>query len=191
MLLERQNSHDSAEEQRAARSTPRQVAASAIVDADRGINMRSRADEETAPDVKSSEMPRDPNDDYLPRNQHVAPRSIEWSAKMESSIWAALQRSGRPFTSIDRVQCNEPTCEIYFTVARPAERLLNQDLVNLPHELIALVGRDENGEPIVKQANFGSREIYPGVRTLVIKLSTEWSDEQNAARSELKTNPMR
>lgn len=104
----------------------------------------------------------------------------DWSAKMESLIWTVLQESDYEITRIERVTCNEPTCEIHFTGVGfgPLDTRLGPDSSDLLREMLIVLGvrTDVEDEFIVKQGNLGSREEYPGSRLMILRLSTEPPD---------------
>ncbi|MDE0001621.1 MAG: hypothetical protein OXQ29_02860 [Rhodospirillaceae bacterium] len=104
----------------------------------------------------------------------------EWSAKMESLVWTVLQESGYEITRIERITCNEPTCEIHFTGVGfgPLDTRLGPGSSDLLREVMIALGvrTDVEDEFIVKQGNLGSREEYPGSRLMILRLSTEPPD---------------
>ena len=138
--------------------------------------------------VASLAMPLDAQDE----TQSIEPRSFssgaqtgtgsqpgtytpsEWSAKMELLVWTALQESDYEITRIERVTCDEPTCEIHFTVVGfgPTDTRL-PPMGSFVTNMFRSIGTDEQGVMTVRQASLGSREEYPGSRLMVLRLSTE------------------
>ena len=101
----------------------------------------------------------------------------EWSTRMESSIWSVLQASSGQFSTIELVECNRPKCEVHFTGVeyRQAEQGLGS-WGGAFSEILQGFGKDEHGAPIIRQANIGFREKFPGTWVIVLQLSTESAD---------------
>ena len=100
--------------------------------------------------------------------------SGDWSATMESAIWTILQASGRDFSRIELVTCNEPTCDIRFTGADYRQR--DQGFGSWGDfgiEIMRKVGTDDKGEQIIKQATYSIQEEYPGIWVMVLRISSE------------------
>ena len=108
------------------------------------------------------------------RNELDIDFSGDWSATMESAIWAILQASGRNFSRIELVTCNEPTCDIRFTGADYRQR--DQGFGSWGDfgiEIMRKVGTDDEGEQIIKQATYSIQEEYPGTWVMVLRISSE------------------